>query len=198
MTAETPGERAEYIRTAARGVALLAERKHLPIVDFQACVGLSTILLATASRNGAKQKEAVCLGGSKMLERASVQSLLGIVGLGVQGAFACEPSSYSFIPLLLCPFPQISQFSLLYPVCKPHERFVTGLHHMYTGEVAKANRSWEEAMALGSTMKMSHVEAMSCFALSKYHEIESRRKQLKMEAEIKLGACGMNNAPGYI
>ena len=198
MTAEKPGERAEYIRTAAHGVTLLAERKHLPIVDFQACVGLGTILLAAANREGAKQKESVCLGGSSMLKRASVQSLLGIVGCDVQGAFACEPSSYSFIILWFGPFPQLSQFSKMYPVCQPHERFVRGLHHMHTGEVAKANRSWEEAMALGSAKKMSHVEAMSCFALSKYHEVESRRKQLNMEAVIKLTACGMNNAPGYI
>ena len=86
----------------------------------------------------------------------------------------------------------------MYPVCKPYELFIAGLHHVRVGEVAKANRSWQEAMAMSHDMEMSHVEALSCLALSKHHQVRGRRKQLNTTAILKLTACGMESVPGYI
>lgn len=78
-TAKKPGERAEYVRTATHGIEQLAERNHLPIVDFQACVGLATILFAPSATEKIHDSQPLFLGGSMMLQEASAQSLLEIV-----------------------------------------------------------------------------------------------------------------------
>lgn len=82
---------------------------------------------------------------------------------------------------------KIDNMLIKIPAAKPRALIYRGMYEWVTGNLTKAERRWQEALALASSMRLKLDQAMACFELERHYLMATKHYRAETSLYTQIG-----------